>query len=86
GLTERVVSVDIPIGYENDHFLVETLADEHVSDPEELVETEEMTTCITEWMNELSEKQREVICRRFGLLGHDVYTLEDVGKEIGLTR
>lgn len=37
-------------------------------------------------MSELSEKQREVISRRFGLRGYDISTLEDVGKEIGLTR
>lgn len=38
------------------------------------------------WLSELSEKQREVISRRFGLRGHQPATLEDVGREIGLTR
>ena len=35
---------------------------------------------------ELTDKQREVVVRRFGLRGHESSTLEDVGLEIGLTR
>ncbi|MDO8908803.1 MAG: sigma-70 family RNA polymerase sigma factor [Pseudohongiella sp.] len=38
------------------------------------------------WLNELNEKQREVIARRFGLDGHAPCTLEQVGADIGLTR
>ena len=38
------------------------------------------------WLEELNAKQREVLARRFGLLGYEPSTLEDVGKEIGLTR
>jgi RNA polymerase nonessential primary-like sigma factor len=38
------------------------------------------------WLDDLSEKQREVIMRRFGLRGHESATLEQVGAEIGLTR
>ena len=41
---------------------------------------------IDAWIGELSEKQREVLCRRFGLRGHEISTLEQVGREIGLTR
>ena len=37
-------------------------------------------------LDELSEKQREVISRRFGLRGFEPTTLEAVGQEIGLTR
>ncbi|MGL4980177.1 MAG: sigma factor-like helix-turn-helix DNA-binding protein, partial [Plesiomonas sp.] len=35
---------------------------------------------------ELNPKQREVLARRFGVLGYEAATLEDVGSEIGLTR
>ena len=38
------------------------------------------------WLDELNSKQREVLARRFGLLGYEAATLEDVGTEIGLTR
>lgn len=38
------------------------------------------------WLEELNPKQKEVLARRFGLLGYEPSTLEEVGKEIGLTR
>ena len=38
------------------------------------------------WLDALPDKQREVLARRFGLRGHEVATLEEVGEEIGLTR
>ncbi|HGM5938607.1 TPA: sigma factor-like helix-turn-helix DNA-binding protein, partial [Pseudomonas aeruginosa] len=41
---------------------------------------------IDQWLTELTDKQREVVIRRFGLRGHESSTLEEVGQEIGLTR
>jgi RNA polymerase nonessential primary-like sigma factor len=41
---------------------------------------------ITDWLDSLNSKQKEVLARRFGLLGYEASTLEDVGLEIGLTR
>ncbi len=37
-------------------------------------------------LDKLTENQQQVIARRFGLRGHEKATLEDVGKEIDLTR
>ncbi len=37
-------------------------------------------------MQQLNDKQREVVNRRFGLHGYDTATLEEVGNEIGVTR
>lgn len=45
-----------------------------------------MRVSLDHWLDELPDKQREVLARRFGLRGHDVATLEAVGEEIGLTR
>ena len=41
---------------------------------------------VDRWLGDLPEKYLDVIVRRFGLRGHDVTTLEEVGKAIGLTR
>ena len=38
------------------------------------------------WLDELDEKQREVVVRRFGLRNHPRGTLEEVGRELGVTR
>lgn len=85
-LNERVSSVDVPLGKDGERTVVETLADEHPSDPEELAEGDDLTSSLEACLSELSDKQREVIARRFGLRGCDVSTLEEVGREIGLTR
>ncbi|WIO75620.1 RNA polymerase sigma factor RpoS [Porticoccaceae bacterium LTM1] len=86
GLNERVSSVDISLGHDSDKTLVETIADQHRSDPEELVEDGDLVHALEHWLDELPQKQREVIARRFGLQGYEISTLEEVGKEIGLTR
>ena len=85
-LNERVASIDTPIGSDSDKSLVDTISGEAVSDPAELLQTSNMNGNINGWLFELSEKQREVIARRFGLMGYEMKTLEEVGREIGLTR
>jgi RNA polymerase nonessential primary-like sigma factor len=50
------------------------------------VQDEDLSNSIVGWLNELNTKQREVLARRFGLLGYEPSTLENVGAEIGLTR
>ena len=55
-------------------------------DPWQLVQSEQLQDHIDRWLDTLPEKSLDVICRRFGLRGHDITTLEEVGKAIGLTR
>jgi RNA polymerase nonessential primary-like sigma factor len=86
GLNERVASVDTPIGQDSDKSLLDTIADVQVSDPAEVLQDDDLRESIAEWLGELSEKQREVVARRFGLRGYETSTLEEVGREIGLTR
>jgi RNA polymerase nonessential primary-like sigma factor len=87
GLNETVVtSVEDPLGSDSDKTVLDTLADDQNSDPAEMLQDENLRASIDEWLSELSEKQREVVIRRFGLRGHEVATLEEVGNAIGLTR
>lgn len=86
GLNERVASVDTPLGPESDKSLLDTIADAHVSDPAQLLQESDIRDSIGSWLGELTEKQREVVSRRFGLRGYETSTLEEVGREIGLTR
>lgn len=85
-LNERVTSMDVPIGPSSEKTVVDTVADQDVSDPVELLQDSDLSNSLDGWLDELSEKQREVVARRFGLRGHETSTLEEVGKEIGLTR
>jgi RNA polymerase nonessential primary-like sigma factor len=86
GLNERVTSMDTPVGPESDRTVVDTVADTRESDPSELLQDNDIKESIAHWLDELSEKQREVVSRRFGLRGYESSTLEEVGREIGLTR
>lgn len=85
-LNERVTSIDAPIGASSDRTVADTIADTHVSDPATLLQDSDLTASLDNWLEELTEKQREVLARRFGLRGYEVSTLEEVGHEIGLTR
>ncbi len=86
GLNERITSVDTPMGSDSDKPLLETLSDERATDPAEWLQNENLRNSIASWLDQLPEKQKEVVVRRFGLLGYEVSTLEEVGNEIGLTR
>ncbi|WP_045858526.1 RNA polymerase sigma factor RpoS [Teredinibacter purpureus] len=85
-LNERVTSMDVPIGPSSEKTVVDTVPDQQVSDPVDLLQDSDLSTSLNGWLDELSEKQREVVARRFGLRGHETSTLEEVGREIGLTR
>jgi len=85
-LNERMTSVDSPFGGENDKVLLDVIPDDKSGGPEGSLQTSDIKNNIIHWLNELNSKQREVLARRFGLLGYEAATLEDVGVEIGLTR
>jgi len=85
-LNERIASVDTPFAGDSDKALLDVIADEKSSGPESDLQSEDMSNNIVYWLNELNTKQREVLARRFGLMGYEAATLEDVGSEIGLTR
>jgi len=86
GLNERVTSVDSPIGHSTDKSLLEALPDENNPDPCEVLQDDDVVQHLEYWLEKLNDKQREVVERRFGLHGHKISTLEEVGNEIGVTR
>jgi len=86
GFNERVTSVDLPQGREGDRPRLDSIADEHNSEPTELLQAEDVREHLESWLDKLSDKQREVVVRRFGLQGYDNSTLEQVARELGVTR
>ncbi|WP_426358267.1 RNA polymerase sigma factor RpoS [Pseudocolwellia sp. HL-MZ19] len=85
-LNERITSVDTPFTGDAEKALLDIIPDEKGGNPESKLQTSDIKNNIVTWLGELNSKQREVLARRFGLLGHEPATLEDVGSEIGLTR
>jgi DNA-directed RNA polymerase, sigma subunit (sigma70/sigma32) len=85
-LNERVTSVDVPFGKDMDKPILESISDSESLSPGEQLQEEGIRHNITTWVCQLPEKQREVICRRYGLCGYDNGTLEQVAQELGVTR
>jgi RNA polymerase nonessential primary-like sigma factor len=83
---ERVASANTPISWENDNSWMDTIADNGGSDPVECTHQDHLQAMLDEWLEELSEVQRDVVERRFGIHGHGRSTLEQVGQDIGVTR
>lgn len=85
-LNERVTSVDLPGGKDFEKPLVDSITDENSPSPTDILQEDGIKNNITHWVYQLSEKQREVICRRYGLCGYENSTLELVAQELGVTR
>lgn len=85
-LNEKITSVDTPVVGSSEKQLLDILADEKELGPETELQDADIRHHLVLWLEELNPKQREVLARRFGLLGFEPSTLEDVGREIGLTR
>lgn len=85
-LNKDATSIDAQVGREGNKTIVDTVADEGKNDPFEQLLTEDMENFLEELINNLNEKQKAVVVRRFGLQGYEKQTLEEVGKAIGLTR
>jgi len=86
GYNERITSADTSYSEEIDRPLLDTLTAEKSGDPVELLQDEEIFGNLDQWLDALPPKHAEILARRFGLRGFEVATLEEVGKEIGLTR
>jgi len=86
GLNEKMTSVDSPIGFEEGKSLLDTLADEKCANPADILTDASLHEQIDLFLDHLSENQQEVLARRFGLRGFEKSTLEEIGKEIHLTR
>jgi RNA polymerase nonessential primary-like sigma factor len=86
GLNERIASVDAPLDDDPDRSLLDAIADERTPDPEKVLQREDLQSLIQTWLDELNDKQREVVERRFGLNSREIATLEEVGADIGVTR
>lgn len=83
--TENTVSMDTPIT-EYNHPLQDALPDTIAINPELIFQEESFHDHVIDWLDNLPQQFRDVVVRRFGLLGHDPETLEEVGENLGITR
>jgi RNA polymerase nonessential primary-like sigma factor len=85
-LNEHIASLDAPLEIDPNHTIAEVIADDGSGDPESLLQTSEIGSLLDDWLAQLTERQRLVIERRYGLNGADVATLDVIAGELGLTR
>ncbi|MEJ2514762.1 MAG: RNA polymerase sigma factor RpoS [Gammaproteobacteria bacterium] len=86
GLSESLSATGSVTGKEGERNILDTIADDESADPSHQVEDADVLLVLEQWLKRLSDKQRAVVERRFGLHGYERATLEQVGDEIGVTR
>ncbi|HSJ80261.1 MAG TPA: RNA polymerase sigma factor RpoS [Thiobacillus sp.] len=85
-LNRTPVQLDAPLDIDPDLSLGEAIADEHCVPPDERLYQAELERYVTEWLGKLSDKHRWVIERRFGLNNQDMATLEELARDLQVTR
>ena len=85
-LNEHIASLDAPLEIDPGHTIADAIADENALDPEELLQSSEVGSLVNQWVEQLTDKQRRVLERRYGLGGAEISTLEEVAAELNLTR
>ncbi|MFV1989233.1 MAG: RNA polymerase sigma factor RpoD/SigA, partial [Acidimicrobiales bacterium] len=80
------LSLDSPVGEESHTFLGDFIQDERVDAPAEVAAKKSLDEALMQALDELNERERQVMRLRFGLGNSEARTLEEVGKEFGVTR
>jgi len=85
-MAQLPVSLEKPIGEEEESALGDFVEDETIESPFELASEKLRRENVRKALDALPEREREVIEMRFGLKGHQARTLEEVGRAFGVTR
>jgi len=85
-LNEHIASLDAPLDIDPSHTIAEVIADDGGGDPESLLQLSEVGSLVDDWLDQLTERQRSVLERRYGLNGADVATLDVIAHDLALTR
>jgi RNA polymerase primary sigma factor len=82
----RPASLDAPTGDEDSTEFGESVGDEEARTPFELLRDKNLLGEVDELLEVLDQREKKIISQRFGLGGGKPKTLEDVGKNFGVTR
>ena len=85
-ISQEPVSLETPIGEEEDSHLGDFLEDDKTQQPEEAAASAFLHEQLMEVMQTLTERERKVLILRYGLEGEVPKTLEEVGKIFNVTR
>ncbi len=85
-INQEPVSLETPIGEEDDSHLGDFLEDKEVESPSDYTTKSLLKDELNEVMLELTDRERKVLELRYGLIDNHPRTLEEVGKVFGVTR
>jgi RNA polymerase primary sigma factor len=85
-ISQDPLSLDSPVGETDDSQLSDFIEDTQADAPAEMAARNMLGKAVVEALSELSDREKEVVRLRFGLDDGQARTLEEVGKEFGVTR
>jgi len=86
GLGKKTYSIEHPMGENSDYSLSDTLQDFSAADPASQVEDRQKFDRIDDWIKSLSDAEKTILVQRFGLDDRERETLDNIGKQFGVTR
>ncbi len=85
-ISQDPLSLDSPVGEEEDSNLGDFIQDGSVDAPDDAATKKMLVAAVDEALGELSDREQEIVRMRFGLDDGQARTLEEVGREFGVTR
>ena len=85
-IAQEPVSLEIPIGEEEDSHLGDFIPDDDAIAPADAAAYELLKDQLNEVLDTLTDREQKVLKLRFGLMDGRARTLEEVGKQFGVTR
>jgi RNA polymerase primary sigma factor len=86
-ISQDPLSLDSPVGEADDSNLSDFIEDQQAEAPDEEAARQMLNDAVKEALGELNEREQQVVRLRFGLDGEGTpHTLEEVGKQFGVTR
>jgi RNA polymerase primary sigma factor len=85
-VARRPLSLELPTGDEEDSVLGDFIEDDEITPPDEAATYNLLRENLREVLNELPPREVRILQLRYGLLDGQAYTLEEVGRKVGVTR
>jgi RNA polymerase primary sigma factor len=85
-ISQDPLSLDSPVGEEDDSNLADFIEDQQADSPADVATRRMLGKAVVEALDELNDREKKVVRLRFGLDDGQPRTLEEVGREFGVTR
>ena len=85
-ISQDPLSLDSPVGEEDDSNLGDFIEDQQATSPAEAAAKQMLGKAVLEALDDLSDREKQIVRLRFGLEDGQAHTLEEVGREFGVTR